>query len=948
MKRPNDSNLKNAAEDVLRHSEAGFRVLFEQAGWAVLIHGIDGRIIDANRCACEQLGYSRDELLGMDVFGIDPDALQGEDHERFWIDHRQGSLVIDRRHRRKDGSIYPASITLKRFVFDGQSVICALLLDLTEQKIAEAELAEREESYRLLVNNARDMIYRMSLPDGRYVFVSPAAEAILGYSPVEIMARPLLIQDIIHPECSDYFVREWARLLKGEIKPEYEYRIITKTGQQKWLHQRNVLVRDTGGKPAALEAVVSDITNLKMSEQALRQSEERYTALFAHISNGVFVYDVLGDGEDFVLRDLNPAAEEIEGGTRDDLIGRSACECHPGGAVLGLIDALRRVWRTGIAEQISATRYQSARGNRWCETSVYRLPTGQVVSVLQDITEVKQRESRLLELAHTDVLTGLPNRTLLADRLQQAMAQVRRRDRYVAVAYFDLDGFKPINDNYGHAVGDKLLVALARRLKATLRDGETLARIGGDEFVLVLVDLSDRESSTPFLTRLFAAAREPLRIEGVEHRVTISLGATFYPQADEIDADQLLRQADQAMYQAKLAGKNCYRLFNVNIENSARDRWQQVERIRQALAQNEFELHYQPKINMRSGAVLGVEALIRWKHPERGRLPPGEFLPIIEDDQLAVDLGEWVLDTALTQLDAWRAEGIDLPVSVNIGAHQLQQAGFAGRLTGLLAAHPAVDPSSLGLEVREGTALDDLSAVSQTIAECRALGVQVALDDLGAGFPSMTVMKQLPADLLKIDQSVVRDMPQDPDNLATIDAVLSVAVAFRRETIAEGVETLGQGEMLLLLGCELAQGYCIAPPMPAQDLPTWLATWRPYPIWVDVAPLDRTHRPLLYARVELQSWMRAMRQYLEGSRSTPPALDLDESRLSEWLKTGGLTDHPRHEEQLTGLHRELYELGQHLSQLYADGRGSEALAKLDDLDSLSEMLLKLMQQLIRR
>jgi EAL domain-containing protein (putative c-di-GMP-specific phosphodiesterase class I) len=317
-------------------------------------------------------------------------------------------------------------------------------------------------------------------------------------------------------------------------------------------------------------------------------------------------------------------------------------------------------------------------------------------------------------------------------------------------------------------------------------------------------------------------------------QVSVSIGVTFYPQDQDIDADQLLRQADQAMYQSKLAGKNRYHVFDPVKDSYIRVHHEGLERIRMALLQNEFVLHYQPKVNMRSGKVIGAEALIRWQHPEKGLLAPGIFLPVIEDHVLAVVVGEWVIDMALAQVETWQSAGLDLPVSVNIGARQLQQSNFVQRLQAILAKHPSVSPAKLELEVLETSALADISQVSQVIEDCAQIGVRFALDDFGTGYSSLTYLKRLRVSLLKIDQSFVRDMLVDPDDLAILEGVIGLAAAFKRHVIAEGVESVEHGTALLHLGCDLAQGYGIARPMPAEQMPAWADTWQPDAAWSEL------------------------------------------------------------------------------------------------------------------
>jgi EAL domain-containing protein (putative c-di-GMP-specific phosphodiesterase class I) len=315
-------------------------------------------------------------------------------------------------------------------------------------------------------------------------------------------------------------------------------------------------------------------------------------------------------------------------------------------------------------------------------------------------------------------------------------------------------------------------------------------------------------------------------------QVSASIGVTFYPQAQQVEAEQLIRQADQAMYQAKLAGKNRYHVFDAQQDSGLRTHHESLNRIEQALRQQEFRLYYQPKVNLRSGQVVGLEALIRWQHPELGVLLPALFLPVTENHPLAVELGNWVLNSALQQMAKWRDQGLTLPVSVNVGARQLQQSGFAAQLKHLLVQYDLLDAGLLSLEVLETSALEDIHGVSQTLAQCRQLGVGFALDDFGTGYSSLTYLKRLPVTSLKIDQSFVRDMLVDADDLAILQGIIGLAKAFGREVIAEGVESSAHGARLLALGCDLAQGFAIAHPMPAEAVPDWLAHWQSNPVLV--------------------------------------------------------------------------------------------------------------------
>ncbi|MHB1373607.1 MAG: bifunctional diguanylate cyclase/phosphodiesterase [Thauera sp.] len=584
----------------------------------------------------------------------------------------------------------------------------------------------------------------------------------------------------------------------------------------------------------------------RTSELTRSNAELRQLAMvFTHAREGISITDAEG-----TILEVNDAFCRLSGYAREELVGQNPRVLKSG---LQGAEHYAQMWRALRNEGHWSGEIWNRRkdGSLYAELltiSAVRDDAGRIqryVALFTDITAQKSHQQELERIAHYDPLTGLANRSLLADRLQQSMAMAQRRGSRLAIVYLDLDGFKSINDRHGHDVGDRFLVAVANRMRTVLREGDTLARLGGDEFVAVLQDTPTIETCVPMLNRLLSAASAPLLDDGAELRVSASLGVSFYPQAEPVDADQLLRQADHAMYQAKLRGKDRYHLFDAEQDRTLRDHHEGREQIRQGLMRGEFELHYQPKVNMRSGRVLGVEALIRWRHPERGLLAPAAFLPLIEDHPLGVVVGDWVLDAAFAQIERWNAEGLTLAVSVNVSARQLGQADFVDGLRARFVAHPAVAPAQLELEVLESSALDDIAEVSSVMHECRALGVLFALDDFGTGYCSLTYLKNLPASTLKIDRSFVRDMLDDPDDLAILEGVIGLAAAFDRQPVAEGVETVAHGELLLDLGCELAQGYGIARPMPAGQVARWVREWMPGPSWLGRPRVERDTRALV-------------------------------------------------------------------------------------------------------
>lgn len=708
----------------------------------------------------------------------------------------------------------------------------AMHRSLHERELALHEALEKlrqssQKSFRDLFEGSMDAITIADLEHG-LVDCNARAVALFGYSDkLQLLNKhPGQISPPSQPNGRDSVELANELIQRASIEGNAQF---------EWVHQKldgtlvtvDILLSpiNWNGRPC-VQASLRDITDRKQAESKLQLA----ASVFTHAREGITITDASG-----TMLDVNDTFSHITGYSRAELIGQNPRILRSGRQSP---EFYKNMWQKLIKKGYWTGEVWNRRKNGEVYAEMLTISavhdaggkTQNYVALVTDITPIKEHQQQLEHIAHYDALTSLPNRILLADRLKHGMIQCERHKNLLAVVYLDLDGFKAVNDTYGHDTGDELLITVSQRMKAALREGDTLARIGGDEFVAVLIVLEHMSDCEQVLSRLLEAAACPVTLNNVTLQVSASIGVALYPQ-DKADADLLMRHADQAMYIAKQAGKNRYHFFDVEQDVAIKTQRESIEGIRHALEQNEFVLYYQPQVNMKNGEVIGAEALIRWQHPERGLLPPAEFLPIIELHPLSVALGNWVIDSALTQMSEWQKLGLNIPVSVNIGACQLQQDDFVAQLSALLNKHPDVTPDRLELEILETSTLEDINEVSAIMHACREIGVRFALDDFGTGYSSLTYLRRLPADLLKIDQSFVRDMLVDPDDLAIINGVIGLATAFQRQVIAEGVETVAHGKLLLSIGCELAQGYGIARPMPSAELPGWAATWRPDSDW---------------------------------------------------------------------------------------------------------------------
>lgn len=566
----------------------------------------------------------------------------------------------------------------------------------------------------------------------------------------------------------------------------------------------------------------------------IKDSMQLAASVFENSQEGIIISDA-----DNRIVDVNRAFTRITGFTRDEVLGRDPNLLSSGkhGAAF-----YQQFWQ----ELHSSDSWRGEIWNRRKSGEIYaemlsialiRDKNGAIknhLAVFSDINHLKEHEAELYRISHFDPLTSLPNRRLLDDRLRQAMAHTHRTNGSLGVCLLDLDGFKAVNDEHGHNTGDIVLGTIATRLQACLREGDTIARLGGDEFVLVLLGVSGPNECDEIMRRVLGTTATPIQHEDNSIQVSGSIGVTLYP-SDDADADTLIRHADQAMYLAKQSGKNRYHLFDADEDRQAQAHSELRLRLNWALQNDELRLHYQPKVDLRNGQIVGVEALIRWQHPELGLLAPAAFLPALAGTELEIAVGRWVIDHALRQLTDWQAAGLQFGISINISAHHLQQPDFTRQLQTTIGRFAGIDASWLELEILETAAITRLEDVSKTLLECRALGIDIALDDFGTGYSSLTYFQRLPIQTLKIDQGFVRNMLTTPGDHNIVESVIRLAQAFERVVIAEGVESMAHAASLYKLGCHIVQGYGIARPMPPECLPGWMDDWHAGATWKDLA-----------------------------------------------------------------------------------------------------------------
>ncbi len=939
-----DQTERIAVEAELESGRQFLRTLLDTLPDLIWLKDPDGNYLSCNHLFEMVAGYPEAELIGKSDY-----HLFSRDEAEFFRANDRKTIAADRPRmneevlRYSDGSHEALYEVIKTPMRDRSQQLLGVLgvaRNISARRYAEDELlAERD----LFAGGPVGVLIWEPADGWRVRYASSNIHNLFGYSAEQMCAPTFNYSDCIHPDDAARIGQEVEHFFAaGRERWEQRYRVIRADGSCFWLYDYTVAERDEQGQVKVLRGYVMDESSRVESEARLRLS----ASVFENAHEGIMITDA-----DQRILDVNPTFCEISGYRRDEVLGQLPSLLKSGRQDAGFY---RDLWRTLQLQgywrgEISNCRKSGEVYIALMTISSIKDESGNLthyVAVFSDITQMKSHQEKLELLAHYDALTRLPNRVLLADRMDQALLRADRDDHYTAVCYLDLDGFKPVNDLYGHDMGDLLLVEVARRLTDSLRGQDTVARLGGDEFVLLLTGLESVAECEVTAGSVLMALSAPISVGGQELQISASMGITLHPD-DGADADRLLRHADQAMYQAKLAGRNRYQFYDPDRDKRALHRHSTIERITQALADEEFELFYQPQVDLVQQRVQGFEALIRWQHPERGMLPPNEFLPAVAGQQVEIEIDHWVLQQAFQLLQRWHRQEVNLRLSINLTGSTLLADDFIARLHRYMNTYPEVFPGLLEFEVLETSALEDMHHAGRVFEICQSLGFRIALDDFGTGYSSLTYFRRLPAETLKIDQSFVRDMLDDPEDLAIVESVIGLAQAFNRELVAEGVESAAHGRLLVQLGCSIVQGYGIARPMPEAEVLAWVQHWSLPDDWhISGTQLPPERRALLVAEMEHRRWLDELLKALSGRPSglARRVGDHNSCRFGRWYYGLGRVHYgtlPAYKE-IEQVHSALHTRAQQLMDdrlILAEAEKSAAIAELTEISTSMQMRL---------
>ncbi len=803
--------------------EKNFRALFDLAADSLFILDLGGFIKEVNQIGHERIGYTKAEMVGRHVSDFILPEFAAKLDKRLAKTHSKEYLIYESANVRKDGSVLPIEVCSRVIELDGQKMFFNIIRDISERKRMDRELRESEDRFRILTADAPEAIVIHDIDSGLFVDATSSAERLFACSREEILRHgPDYFYAPTQPEGSptiESIHERGIRIMAGE-QMKFDRLVRNCKGQDILCEVR--LVRLPSENRRLVRSSYIDITERKQIEDALRESEEKYRSLFEESFDGLFISNPEGQ-----YTDINQKTIEMFGyDSREEMLALDLAKdiyAYPEDRkkILSYVNA------HGFGEfEIVAKKKNGDRMTTLCSFNAVKGKDGSITAyrgIIRDITEKKISEELIWRQANFDSLTGLPNRDMFRDRLEQEMKKSDREDFPLALLLIDLDQFKEVNDTLGHAVGDLLLQEAAQRIRVCVRESDTLARLGGDEFTVVLSAISETSHIEDVAQKIVGRLAEPFRLGSEVVYVSASIGITLYPN-DAADIDALMKNADQAMYVAKNKGRNRFSYFTQSLQQEAQERLRLITDLRGALEANQFRLRFQPIIELSSGRIHKAEVLIRWQHPERGMVSPADFIPLAEETGLINEIGDWVFKESARWAESWcKLSQNNFQLSVNVSPVQFQHGGEIFDQWVKYLANMGLAGKNIVVEITEGLLLDAESEVTDNLLKFRDAGIQVAIDDFGTGYSSLSYIKRFDIDYLKIDRSFVNNLETDPDYMALSEAIIVMAHKLGLEVIAEGVETEGQRNFLSAAGCDYAQGFLFSKPVSLEEFESLLS-----------------------------------------------------------------------------------------------------------------------------
>ena len=813
-----DQTERDRAERALRDSEERLRQIFEtNQAIKLILDPEDGRIVDANQAASRFYGYPHDRLVGMNIRQInrmDGDAVTQVMRQA----SQQQRLAFEFRHQLADGDVRDVEVFTGPLAYRGKTLLYSIIHDVSERTAATRALRDSEERLELALRGADLGLWDWDIASGSVTYSARWAQ-MLGERIDDVVPHVDSWWSRVHPDDVAAVTAALQDHLDGETQQfEKTYRMAHGDGGWRWITNRGrVVERDADGRPLRAAGTHMDVTASRCAQDRLRLVAQ----VFDNGNEGV----IITDAENRIV-EVNKAFSAITGYAADEVIGKRPQLLSSGRHDRAFYQAL---WQSLQHSGRWSGEIWNRRKNcevypEWLSISAVHDDDGKVcnyVAVFSDISEQHRSRAELEHLAHHDALTNLPNRLLFNARLEYAIVHAKRGRNALAVLFIDVDRFKTINDSLGHATGDEVLRVAAERMRAVLRADDTMARVGGDEFIILLENVTPG-GAREVAEKLAAALRTPLNLDDDPLYLSLSVGISMYPR-DGSDVDTLLRNADAAMYKAKDSGRDTFHFYTPQLTDEAREQVFLQNHLRRAIDHAEFRVFYQPQVDIETGRATGVEALLRWQHPSEGLIMPGRFIPLLEEHGLMRQVGPWVLQQACTDYVRWQQAGLaPRSLAVNLSGTQIHGTASVDAIAAILDA-TGMPPEHLELEVTETFVMNDPEANINSLHRLRALGIRLAIDDFGTGYSSLTYLKRLPINKLKIDRSFVMDIPGDADDEAIARAVIGLGRTLNLDIVAEGVERRACAEFLMREGCYNGQGYLWGKPVAESEIRAWLA-----------------------------------------------------------------------------------------------------------------------------